>query len=131
MGSVQLSAPTLPFVRSRAAEELQRALDGRLPVEGLNPTIGGYAAVAERLGELVPTTTLRPSPEYRAELHARLVELADGPGGGEPDATRPAVRPDSDRRPRAGALAARAFAGSAPGPDAAGGAPSPRRPAPC
>ena len=62
--------------RSRQAEQLQRALEGRLPRRQLTPAVGGYAEVAGRLAELVPTTTLRPAPQFRAELHERLVDLA-------------------------------------------------------
>jgi Domain of unknown function (DUF5667) len=62
--------------RPRPAEELQRALEGRLPARSTSASVGGYAEVAGRLSELVPTTLLRPSQEYRAELHERLVELA-------------------------------------------------------
>jgi hypothetical protein len=66
---------TLPFA-SRQADLLQRALEGRLPPADLSPTIGGYADVAGRLGDLMPRAALVPDPAYRAELHARLVTLA-------------------------------------------------------
>jgi hypothetical protein len=74
--------------RSRQADQLQRALEGRLPVSDLPPALGGYADVAGRLAELVPTTALRPSVEYRAELHSRLLDLATARA-----ATRPDVEP--------------------------------------
>ena len=94
---MQLSAPVLPFARSREAERLQRALDGRLRAAELTPTLGGYAAVAGRLSELVPTTALHPSPEYRAELHTRLVELATARAAGRP-APLADRRASTDRR---------------------------------
>jgi len=84
VGQVQLMLSTT----SRQADQLQRALEGRLPVSDLAPALGGYAEVAERLAELVPTTALRPSVEYRAELHSRLLELATARA-----ATRPEVEP--------------------------------------
>jgi hypothetical protein len=87
----------LPFARSREAERLQQALDGRLRAAELTPTLGGYAAVAGRLSELVPTTALHPSPEYRAELHTRLVELATARAAGRP-APLADRRASTDRR---------------------------------
>jgi hypothetical protein len=84
---------------SRQADQLQRALEGRLPVSDLAPALGGYAEMAERLAELVPTTALRPSVEYRAELHSRLLDLATA---------RAATRPEVDPAERvAGRLAER------------------------
>jgi Domain of unknown function (DUF5667) len=62
--------------RSREADQLQRALEGRLPRRQLTPAVGGYVEVATRLAEVVPTTPLRPAAEFRAELHGRLLELA-------------------------------------------------------
>jgi hypothetical protein len=78
-------------VRSREADLFQRALEGSSRAA---PAMGGYVEVAGRLSELVPTTILRPDPAYRAELHARLVELATARA-----ATRPAL-PERSARPR-------------------------------
>lgn len=88
--------------RSRQAEQLQRALDGRLPARSTTATVGGYAEVAARLAELVPTTALRPSPEYRAELHERLVELAVARAGtlAPPETPDAVVADETDRRRR-------------------------------
>jgi hypothetical protein len=103
---VQLTLPG----RSRQAQELQRALDGRLPARSTSAAVGGYAEVANRLAELVPTTVLRPSAEYRAELHERLVELAVARAGTlEPhQAPRPDAEETTDsRRTRPGWFAPR------------------------
>jgi Domain of unknown function (DUF5667) len=88
--------------RSRQAEQLQRALEGRLPARSTAGAVGGYAEVAARLAELVPTTALRPSPEYRAELHERLVELALARAGTLTPRETPvaAVEEETDRRRR-------------------------------
>ncbi len=84
----------MPSVRSREADLFQRALEGTAsPAPGL----GGYVEVAARLGELVPTTVLRPDPAYRAELHARLVDLATARAGTLP---APAVRTERTERRR-------------------------------
>ena len=93
MGSVQL---TLLPTRSRQAEQLQRALDGRLPAPSAGSAVGGYAEVATRLSELVPTTLLRPSPQYRTELHERLVELAVARAATVTPTVTPTTRPTAD-----------------------------------
>lgn len=92
--------------RSREAELLQRALEGRLPRRQLTPGIGGYAEVADRLSELVPTTSLRPSAEFRAELHERLLELAVARATTLAPATvtEPDAEAESDRRRRLAGL---------------------------
>lgn len=87
--------------RSREADQLQRALEGRLPRRQLTPAVGGYAEVAGRLAELVPTTTLRPAPRFRAELHEHLLELAVARAATlttAPDAAEPAARAERRRR---------------------------------
>jgi hypothetical protein len=69
---------SLPASRSRQAELFHRALEaGASTTSPVVPAgIGGYVAVASRLAELVPTTSLRPDPAYRTELHSRLLDLA-------------------------------------------------------
>ncbi len=87
-----LSMPSRP----RQADLFQRALEGRLPA---GPALGGYVEVAERLGRLVPTTSIGPSTQFRAELHERLVQAATGRAATLPAAgsVEPAGRELTDR----------------------------------
>jgi hypothetical protein len=96
-----------PAVRSRQAERFHRALEAGASISPsdhvsdrtspLVPAgIGGYVEVATRLAELVPTTSLRPNPAYRAELHGRLLDLASARAAELP-ARAPAVADRADR----------------------------------
>ncbi len=90
----------LPGLRSRPADLLQRALDGTtLSGERVPAALGGYVEVATRLADLVPTTSLRPDPAYRAELHTRLLELAAARAAELPERS---VRVGTVERSRAG-----------------------------
>ena len=89
-----------PGLRSRSADRLQRVLDGTaLPGERVPAGLGGYVEVATRLADLVPTTSLRPDPAYRAELHTRLLELAAARAAELPDRS---ARVSTLQRARAG-----------------------------
>jgi hypothetical protein len=90
---VALSMP----MRSRQADLFQRALEGSARSA---PGMGGYVEVAGRLGDLVPTTSLRPDPAYRAELHARLVELATAHAATRPVRVERSARPERSERRR-------------------------------
>jgi hypothetical protein len=98
---VPLSRPAL---RSRQAELFHRALEAGAPT--LAPAgIGGYVEVATRLAELVPTTSLRPDPAYRAELHSRLLDLASARAAELPAPAPTTARRDArDGRLRVGVL---------------------------
>jgi hypothetical protein len=113
---------SMPALRSRQAEQFHRALEAGAAIRPSDPSsdptsplapagIGGYVEVATRLAELVPTTSLRPDPAYRAELHSRLLDLANAraaelPARAPSTAGRAdgADRADRDGRWRVGAL---------------------------
>lgn len=90
--------------RAREADQLQRALEGRLPRRQVTPAVGGYVEVAGRLTDLVPTTPLRPASEFRAELHQRLVELAQARAATLPAEARRAEVAEPERRRRLAGL---------------------------
>jgi hypothetical protein len=92
-------------MRTRQADQLQLALSGDLSpaqLDALGPVVGGYAEVAGRLGDLMPTTALRPSAEFRAELHSRLLDLAQARALELPDPAE--VRAAARREPARGGV---------------------------
>jgi hypothetical protein len=107
VGRVPLSLPT---PRSRQADRFQLAIETGPDTSSamldarLGGQLGGYVAVAGRLAELVPTTSLRPDPAYRAELHSRLLELASARAAHLPAQPAPARdRPATQRGRSVGA----------------------------